>query len=161
MRIFSSRSEFKSQILISALLDQDQDVKLRFLCEKFLLKIRFSTLDIYFRNFSLLPTTMLSKSSNFILQPPPPETPPFRGGGFLLFLYSHFKLELGTQKNFWRYFRNFVIQKKILGRAGHPHAEISTKMDFKIFDFWPKSAFFDSHMGTQSENRASIMKIFF
>ena len=34
-------------------------------------------------------------------------------------------------------------------------------MDFGVFDFWPKSAIFNSHMDTQSENEVNVMKTFF
>ena len=50
---------------------------------------------------------------------------------------SDFKFELGTQKKNGRYFRQNLVQKKILERAGHPQAEISTKTIFKIFNFRP------------------------
>jgi hypothetical protein len=76
----------------------------------------------------------LSKWYNFF---PGPPKGPFLGPG-LIFLYRHFQFELGAQKKCWTYFRKILVQKKILCRAGHPHAEISAQLDSEIAGFWPK-----------------------
>ncbi len=45
-------------------------------------------------------------------------------------------------KKFWLHKIIFFTRKKIFGRTGHPHAEISAEMSSKFGVFGPKSTFF-------------------
>ncbi len=55
----------------------------------------------------------------------------------------------------------YFYSKKIFGRAGHPHAEISATSIFKICGFWPKIDHFLDFLGpVEPENELSTMRNF-
>ena len=48
------------------------------------------------------------------------------------------KMSLAPWKFFWEHKITNFTPKKIFGRTGHPHAEISATLIFEICGFWPK-----------------------
>ena len=81
----------------------------------------------------------------------------FWGGGFL---DRYFKIELETQKNFWRHLRKFVVRKKNWGAGCTPKAHFRPHEIRKSAIFGRKSVFFHSKEAPAPQNDVGTMKIF-